>query len=295
MGEGVVSWRELWDETAAITGRSRARWLCEIASGYDRDEFLQELDRPVTERGVAHLDAMLARLADGEPLQYVLGRWGFRNLDLIVDRRVLIPRPETETVVEAALQVARRLARPLVCADLGTGSGAIGLSLASELSVDGVTVWLTDQSADALDVARANAAGIGSAAANVRVVHGSWFDALPADLRGGLDLVVSNPPYVAESDAALESIVADWEPSMALFGGTDGLSAIRQIAHGATTWLRPGGWLVLEIGSTQGPAVTDLLSGAGLWQVAIQPDLTGRDRIAVAQRSIEAGGDLTEQ
>ena len=121
------------------------------------------------QRGVAHLDAMLARLASGEPLQYVLGRWGFRHLDLMVDQRVLIPRPETETVVETALQLARSLPRPIVCADLGTGSGAIGLSLATELGLEGVTVWMTDRSPEALEVARANAAGVGRAAVNVRL------------------------------------------------------------------------------------------------------------------------------
>ncbi len=96
MSDGTISWGELWNETAARIGRAQARWMCEVASGFDGDEFLAGLDLPASERGVAHLDAMLARLETGEPLQYVLGRWGFRHLDLMVDRRVLIPRPETE-------------------------------------------------------------------------------------------------------------------------------------------------------------------------------------------------------
>jgi release factor glutamine methyltransferase len=273
--------------------------MCEVASGCDAAEFLAILDRRASARGVAHLDAMLTRLASGEPLQYVLGRWGFRHLDLMVDQRVLIPRPETETVVETALQLAGSLPRPIVCADLGTGSGAIGLSLVTELGLEGVTVWMTDHSPEALEVARANAAGVGRAAVNVRLTHGHWFEALPADLRGRLAIIVSNPPYVADGDVELEPIVRDWEPTRALFGGADGLNEIRHIVAEAPHWLRPGGWLVMEIGSRHGDRVADLLRSAGLRDVAIRPDLSGHDRVAVARRheprSGEAGCDLTEE
>ena len=182
MSDGTISWRELWNETAARVGRPQARWLCGVASGRDGDEFLASLDIAATARAVAHLDAMLARLDAGEPLQYVLGRWGFRHLDLMVDRRVLIPRPETETVVEVALRLARPLEFPIVCADLGTGSGAIGLSLAHELPQSGVTVWMTDRSSDALDVARANAAGIGRAA-SLRKFHSTPATIRPAPMK----------------------------------------------------------------------------------------------------------------
>jgi release factor glutamine methyltransferase len=299
MSNGSVTWGALWNETSALVGRPQARWICEVASGHDGDEFVGILDRPATSRGVAHLDAMLARLATGEPLQYVLGRWGFRHLDLMVDRRVLIPRPETETVVEVALRIARSLSTPLTCADLGTGSGAIGLSLAVELPIDGVTVWMTDRSPDALDVARANAAGIGRAGANVRLVHGDWFAALPVALAGNMALVVSNPPYVDDDDAALEPIVREWEPAEALFGGADGLDAIRVIVAGAPRWLRPGGWLVLEIGSGHGRRVTDLMRTAGFDEVEIMADLAGHDRVAIGRRGItdssEPSGNLPEQ
>ena len=299
MSDGTVSWRDLWSETAARFGRPQARWLCEVASGCDGDEFLNNLDSPAGERGVAHLDAMVARLAKGEPLQYVLGRWSFRHLDLMVDQRVLIPRPETEAVAEVALRLARSLPRPIVCADVGTGSGAIGLSMATELPLDGVTVWMTDRSAEALDVARANAAGIGRAAANVRLAQGEWFDALPTELRGALALIVSNPPYVADDDPLLESIVGDWEPAEALFGGTDGLAEIRRIVAEAPAWLVTGGWLVIEIGAGQGPRVAEMLRAAGFDEVAIDADLNGLDRIAVGRRcpvtSGEAGGELTEE
>jgi release factor glutamine methyltransferase len=283
MSDGTVTWHELWNETAAVVGRPQARWLCEVASGCDGEEFLAVLERPASERGVAHLDAMLARQAAGEPLQYVLGRWGFRHLDLMVDRRVLIPRPETELVVDVVLGLARRQSTPVVLADLGTGSGAIGLSLAAELSIDGVTVWMTDRSSDALDVARANAAGIGRAAANVRIVHGDWFAALPAELEGTLAFVVSNPPYVRDSDSDLEPIVREWEPADALFAGSDGLDAIRHIVAESPRWLRQGGRLVMEIGSAQGSRVRELLEAAGFDEVEIIADLAGHDRVAIGR------------
>ncbi|MDO8363787.1 MAG: peptide chain release factor N(5)-glutamine methyltransferase [Actinomycetota bacterium] len=288
--DGTISWRQLWSETAVLHGRPQARWLCEEASGAFGDEFLDVLDQPVTDRCVAHLDAMLARVRAGEPLQYVLGHWAFRRLDLLVDARVLIPRQETELVAEAAIELVRRHAglwpdRPLPMADLGTGSGAIGLSLASELPRRLAAVWLTDRSADALDVARANTAGLGMAGAAVQFGHGSWFDALPVSLRGNLALVVSNPPYIAHDDERVDVSVREWEPADALFASDNGLADVRTIAAGAAEWLRPGGWLVLEIGSGQGAAVAAILGEAGLADVEVRPDLAGHDRIAIARRN----------
>ena len=275
-------WRELLAETAAEFGRAQARWLCETASGCDAAEFTLELEAEPTQRMVAHLDAMLIRLRAGEPLQYVLGHWSFRHLDLMVDERVLIPRPETEEVVEVALSLVRGRS-PLRCADLGCGSGAIGLSLAFELPLDSTEVWLTDVSAEALHVARANAAGIGRAAANVRFAEGAWFTALDPAMRASFDLIVSNPPYVAEGSAEIEPIVVDHEPHVALFGGTDGYAALDVIIPAAAEWLAPGGWLVLEIGSEQGDAVAARLHAAGLREVEIRHDAAGHDRIALAR------------
>jgi release factor glutamine methyltransferase len=144
-------------------------------------------------------------------------------------------------------------------------------------------VWMTDRSADALDVARANAAGIGRAAANVRLAEGDWFEALPDELRGVFGLIVSNPPYINDDDIELEAIVRVWEPAMALFGGDDGLDAVRSLVAAAPRWLRPGGWLVIEIGSSQGRRVVELLSAAGLTDVELRQDLNGLDRIAVGR------------
>jgi release factor glutamine methyltransferase len=280
----AVTWRTLLNETIDVLGeRPQARWICETACGLDGDEFVAELDEPATERMVAQLDAMVARYRAGEPLAYVMGHWSFRTIELMVDQRVLIPRPETEVVAGRALELARSFAERRRVVDLGTGSGAIGLSLAAELPLTGTEVWLTDYSTDAVDVARANATGLGRAAANVRVSHGSWFDALPVDVRGEIDVVVSNPPYIADGDAEVAESVLEYEPHSALFAGDDGLDDVRTIARDARDWLRSGGWLVMEIGYQQGDAVKALLEGFGYLNVAIANDLTGRPRIAEAR------------
>jgi release factor glutamine methyltransferase len=280
----AVTWRILLNETIEVLGeRPQARWICETACGLDGDEFLAELDEPATERMVAQLDAMVARYRAGEPLAYVMGHWSFRTIELMVDRRVLIPRPETEVVAGRALELARSFADRRRVVDLGTGSGAIGLSLAAELPIMGTEVWLTDYSTDAVDVARANAIGLGRVAANVRVVHGSWFEALSVDIRGEIDVVVSNPPYIADGDAEVAESVLEYEPHSALFAGDDGLDDVRTIARDARDWLRSGGWLVMEIGYQQGDAVKALLEGFGFADVTIANDLTGRPRIAEAR------------
>jgi release factor glutamine methyltransferase len=282
-GYEAVQWRDLWNETTElINDRTHARWLCEVASSsMTPDEFLAGLDDFATVKMVAHLDSMLARYRTGEPLQYVLGRWSFRRIDLAVDPRVLIPRPETELVAEAALEKAASVNPIRLVADLGTGSGAIGLAMADELSLDGTTVWITDVSTDALDVARSNIAGLGRAAKNVRAVLGSWFEALPPDEK--FDVIVANPPYVAVDSPDLEPIVGNWEPAGALFSGHDGLDDIRTIVAGAVDRLRPGGWLVLEIGADQGQQVIELLSRSRYVAVEVRPDLAGLDRVAIAQ------------
>lgn len=274
--------RSLLEQTSAVIGSPHeARWLCEVATSLDGPEFDEALDEPATVRMVAHLDAMVARYRGGEPLQYVLGRWSFRHLDLAIDRRVLIPRPETEVVAGVAIGLAAEIPGPRTVADLGTGSGAIGLSMAQELPVDGTTVWMTDVSEDALDVARANLAGIGRAASNVRIGAGSWFEALPEQER--FDVIVSNPPYVADGSPLLESSVLEWEPARALFAGADGFDDIRVLVSGAGVRLRRGGWLVLEIGADQGRAVSDLLIDHGFVDVEIRPDFAGHDRVAIGR------------
>jgi len=279
------TWREVLTDTAAALGDEReARFICEHAAGLNASEFAGAIDEQLTQRMGLHVQEMTRRRLAGEPLQYVMGRWAFRHLDLMVDRRVLIPRSETELVAEAALTIARTCAAPRVVVDLGTGSGAIGLSLAHELPLDGTTVWLTDTSADALDVARANLAGIGRAGSNVRVAQGSWYAALPTSLRGSIDVIVTNPPYIAIDDLQVEQIVAQHEPHQALYAGADGLDAIREIVADAPVWLRGGGALVCEIGHRQGEAVRELMTAAGLHDPEVRQDFLGRDRIALARR-----------
>lgn len=293
--DGTVSWRELWAETtgrlegAGVAAASpEARWIVEQASGLDGPELVPGLDEPATVRGVAHLDAMVARRLDGEPIQYVLGHWAFRHLDLLVDRRVLIPRPETEQVVEVALAACDRVLaarpdrhRPMV-ADLGTGSGAIALAIATERPRS--RVWASDRSPDALAVARANLAGLGMAGSSVQIVEGSWFEALPEELRGTLDLVVSNPPYIGV-DEQLDPSVTDWEPIGALVAGPAGTEDHEQIVAGAAEWLAPAGAVVLEIGHAQAVAVRSILERHGFTEIAVHQDLAGLDRAVVGHRS----------
>lgn len=280
-----VRWGDLLVATTRTIGdRTHARWVCEVASGADRIDDV--LDEPATDRMVAQLDSMLTRHAAGEPLAYVLGRWGFRHLDLAVDGRVLIPRPETELTAGIAIELANWMPRPLSVVDLGTGSGAIGLALATELPLRGVEVWLTDISEDALDVARANLAGVGGAMANAHVVCGEWFAALPDDLV--VDVAVANPPYVAEGSPDLDDTVRRWEPAIALYGGDDGLGHLRTLIDDGPNWVRAGGWLVLEIAHDQGAVVADSLRARGFEHVEVRQDLTGRDRVAIG-RSPGAG------
>jgi len=281
--ERTIVWRELLTETEAIIGDCQhARWICERATSSTADEFRAMLNQPATERAVEHLDAMVARARVGEPIQYVLGSWQFRRLDLAVDSRVLIPRPETELVAGAAIERAAAIGPTRTVLDLGTGSGAIGLAIADELPLSGTSVWLTDASIDALDVARSNLAGLGRAAANVRIVQGSWFRAVPDDVR--FDVIVSNPPYVAVKSPDIDASVTDWEPRRALFAGSDGLVDLRVIVAGAFGRLTPGGTLIVEHGHDHAEAVRGLADLAGFVRVATHQDLAGHDRYTIASR-----------
>lgn len=287
-------WRELLAEAVdrlegggAASAEAEARWIVEAASGYEGAEFATGLDELATVGGVTRFDRMVARRLAGEPLQYVLGRWAFRTLDLMVDPRVLIPRPETEVVTGVGLTELARQAQAglrLLAADLGTGSGAIGLSLVAERA--DVDVVLTDASPQALEVARANLAGLGRAATRVTIAEPApWFDALPPELHGRLHLVVSNPPYVADDDE-LDPAVRQWEPASALFGGgPSGSAELEELIDGAVAWLVPQGALVLELAPMQADTMCARAEAAGYIEVRVESDLAGRPRALVARRA----------
>lgn len=224
----------------------------------------------------ARFQALVARREAGEPVAYLVGRRGFWTLDLAVTPDTLIPRPETELLVEEALA---RLdpALPLRVADLGTGSGAIALSIASERPR--ARVIATDHSEAALAVARANADG-NDLGRRVEFRSGDWFGPLAGER---FDLIASNPPYIAERDPHLEQGDLRYEPPLALASGADGLDAIRILAATAPRHLAAGGWLLLEHGHDQGAAVRALLGAAGFEQVATVADLEGRDRVGVGR------------
>lgn len=278
-------WRALVDDAvAAGLPGADVRRILEDVTGVEGGEAVTVLDDEASELRADRFRALVARRASGEPLQYVLGSWGFRGLDLLVDRRVLIPRPETEWVVEQALGLLPhgRRDEPLVVVDLGTGSGAIALSIAQE-RFPHVRVVATDVSADAVDVARANLAGLGRRGAAVELHVGWWWEAVPPALRGEVDLVVSNPPYVGAAEL-LPAEVADWEPRRALVPGATGTEDLEVVLAGAAGWLRPGGWVVCEIGERQGEVVASIATAAGLVDVEVRPDLARRDRMVLARR-----------
>ena len=261
-----------------------ARWLVEEVSGLDRSRWSEE----ATATGRARLTALVERRLAGEPVQYVLGRWSFRGLDLLVDPRVLIPRPETEVVAEVAIAEARRRGGTGVVADLGTGSGALALALAAELP--DAEVWATDVSAAALEVARANLSAVGPAASRVHLAEGMWYEALPSGLRGRLRVIVSNPPYVMEAEFAdLPPEVRDHEPTGALVAGPTGRESLEHLVAGGLDWLEPGGAMVLEIAPDQAAPLRMVAEAAGYQAVTVHPDLAGRDRVLVARRSGSPG------
>lgn len=236
-------------------------------------------DRCPEERVVAALRRAMARLAGGEPIQYVLGEWDFRSLTLTCDRRALIPRPETEELVTRVLAFARRYSRPRpLVVDVGTGSGCITLALAKEMA-DGVFLGL-DLSAEAVSLARENAVRCGlSEKVTFAVADGlDEFDEPET-----VDILVSNPPYIATAEcAALDPRVRLFEPMMALDGGVAGLDFYERLIGDALNVVRPGGAVFFEIGDGQGPALKKLFTEAGFVEIRVEPDYAGHDRYASA-------------
>lgn len=241
-------------------------------------------DAPVPRAAATRFRELVVRRSAGEPVAYLLGSRGFWTLDLAVTPDTLIPRPETELLVEQAIARLDPVA-PARVADLGTGSGAIALAIASERPE--ACVVATDLSEAALAVARRNAAANGLVG-RVEFRAGDWFAPLAGEC---FQLIASNPPYIADGDAHLGEGDLRHEPPQALASGADGLDAIRTIISGAPAHLAEGGWLLLEHGFDQGPAVRELMLAAGFREVDTVRDLEGRDRVGLGRRPGRDGGD----
>ena len=247
-----------------------------------RLELYRHADTVPDPRIVDALRRGLTRVAKGEPVQYVLGQWDFRKLTLKVDRRALIPRPETEQLVDLVLKSphVRQADKPLVV-DVGTGTGCIILSLASELR-DGVFVGL-DISAEALSLAKENATFTGLEGRVLFAESDGCGEFEPASV----DVLVSNPPYIPSHVVdGLEKHILDHEPRLALDGGPDGLNVYRALLLDAVMVLKPGGGVFFEIGDEQGSAMRDMLEEYGFAEVSVIKDYSGKDRFAVGTQSV---------
>lgn len=240
-------------------------------------------EAPVSEGLFAQYSGLLDRRASGEPVAYIRGFHEFMGHTFLVDPRVLIPRPETEHVVEAAAQLLTKTSSPIV-ADICCGSGAIGLSIAKALPLSRVV--LSDVSREAVDLARENAKRLGLSHRVSFLVGDLVAPLLAAGLRGRLDLVTANPPYIpTEEIDTLSPTVRDFEPRLALDGGESGLEMIRRISKEVPAVLKPGGYLVMEIGADQGEACRDIMmEDREYWAgTEVRRDYAGRQRVVVAR------------
>jgi release factor glutamine methyltransferase len=269
----------LGEALAAARGqidRLDARLLLQYASSCTHTDLLARPETPLIGPAYAQFNEWVARRAAGEPLAYLVGEAEFRGRVFQVSPAVLIPRPETEVLIELALEKLQGIAQPRIL-DLGTGSGIVAISLA--LACPQAEVCAVDLSPDALAIARNNAGRLG---APVDFRHSDWFSALAGER---FDLIVSNPPYVAEGDPHLALNGLPFEPQMALSDGEtggNGLACIRQIVGEAAAHLQPNGWLLFEHGYDQGEASRNLLHSAGFQSPFTHPDLAGIDRVSGA-------------
>ena len=277
-----------------------AACLMEAASGIPRWQFILDPEQSIPSDRSCLLESMLFRREAREPIAYILGVKEFWSLPLTVSHDVLIPRPETETLVEAVLEKVQRAACSVqrgpalpptpVIVDLGTGSGAIALALAVEMPH--ALVYAIDRSLGACRIARRNIEALGLMS-RVRCVQGDLLEPLRTiDTGGGCDLIVSNPPYIPSGACgALSPEIAAYEPIEALDGGPDGLRYHRRIIEEASAYLREGGWLALEVGDGQAPAVIELVRKTeGFGPAGVRQDVAGRDRVVFALRLGRAHG-----
>jgi release factor glutamine methyltransferase len=282
----------LLERAGVQTARLDAECILAHVLGWDRWRLLTEPERRLTPEKFGRYLVLLQRRELREPLAYLLGRREFWSMTLGVSAEVLVPRPETETLVEAALSMVRDngassdagcpYPRPPVLVDLCTGSGAVAVALACE--VPGASVYATDISRACLRIARANAERQG-VEGRIRFLKGDLWRALQRErLDASVDVIVCNPPYVASGLFSTLMPEVLWEPRLALDGGPDGLHFHREIIAGSPRFLRPGGALLLEIGEGQAVSVMELLNAAGIYgEPRVLPDLAGRDRVVVAR------------
>ena len=269
LGEVLAATTEYLARRGVDTPRLDAELILAKAFGLTRIQLYTDFDRPLSDAERATARPLVERRGRREPLAYVLGEWGFRRLTLLTDGRALVPRPETETVVERALAAVAGLDMPLVV-DVGTGTGAIALAIADEHP--GGEITATDISPDALALARENAERLGLSVTFVETD-------LLSGLAGPFDLVVSNPPYVTEAEIdGLQPEVRDWEPRLALVG-----ARAVELAGAAREVLRPGGAIVLESHEDSAGAIAAALGGLGFREATITKDLGGRERVVEAR------------
>jgi len=265
--------------------RLNAELLLAHALKLSREGLYMRLNEEAGDEGAATFQALLQRRLLREPLQYILGRQEFRSLDLHVDHRVLIPRPETELLVEESILVLSSLPeeRSPYVLDLGTGSGALALSLLKERK--GILLVATDISGEALAVAKHNARRMGVLDA-LMLVRGDLFGPFRLRQEGIFDLIVSNPPYVPRAEVErLPREIRQYEPRMALDGGEDGMDFHRALIRQASEYLRRGGWMLVEVGAGQRKEVESLFSEQGLFsKVEVRKDFSGIDRVIRAQK-----------
>lgn len=262
-------------EEGRRSGRSRQLWQHVAVSGSNLDLLPAHERRRLLASGLSDVEVLARRRLEGEPLQYLEGTAPFLDFEVVVDRRVLIPRPETEHLFELALSLADG---PSVVVDLGTGSGV--LALAAARAFPRAAVHAVDVDAGALAVAGENARRLG---VSVELHHGDLFDPLPSALRGVIDLVVSNPPYVADGEWPSLPVDVRHEPPVALMGGHDGTEVLKRIAGAVREWVRPNGLVVCEMGEEHGRAMREAFGAIG--SVSIHQDPAGRDRYVAARVS----------
>lgn len=276
VGEAVSALARELEAAGVPTPHVDAELLARHVLGWSRGELLLRAAEPLPASAVAALAVLGERRAAREPLQLIVGSVGFRHLELLVRAGMFIPRPETEVL---AGEVIARVPCGGVVVEPCTGTGAIACAVATEAPPR--IVVATDCAVAAVELARENAARCGATA--VQVLHGDLLQPVPEGLRGTVDVLVSNPPYLTAAEfAACEPEVRDWDPVEALVAGPAGTEVAARLIAAAPGWLRPGGWILLEIDPSRAKVTVDLAQAVGLHDVTVLPDLTGRPRVIAA-------------